>query len=144
MVALPLKGSYVMFSEAPILIVEDNLYLALDLSSAVEELDGRVIGPASTIAEALTLLDRHHVTAAIVDCHLPDGHAAALAQKLVERRVPFVIHTATRLPDTISQLHPDVPVLIKPVQPKALLTCLLDEIRKAGSAPTILIPAANA
>ena len=32
-----------MFSEAPILIAEDNLYWSLDLSSAVEELNGRVV-----------------------------------------------------------------------------------------------------
>ena len=36
-----------MFSEALILIAEDNLYLALDLSIAVEEMDGRVVGPAA-------------------------------------------------------------------------------------------------
>lgn len=47
-----------MFSEAPILIAEKNLYLALDLSSAVEEMAGRVVGPASTVEEALALLIR--------------------------------------------------------------------------------------
>lgn len=45
-----------MFSEAPVLIAEDNVYLALDLSMAVEEMQGRVVGPASSVAEALTLL----------------------------------------------------------------------------------------
>lgn len=45
-----------MFSEAPVLIAEDNVYLALDLSMAVEEMQGRVVGPASSVAEALTPL----------------------------------------------------------------------------------------
>jgi ActR/RegA family two-component response regulator len=61
-----------MFSEAPILIAEDNLYWSLDLSSAVEDLNGRVVGPASSVAEALTLLAIHDVAGAIVDFQLGD------------------------------------------------------------------------
>src|SRR5215216_1100774 len=121
-----------MFSDAPILIVEDNLYLALDLSSAVEEMAGRVVGPAATVEEALTLLETHPVAAAILDCHFGERDAAPLARELAERRVPFVFHAAIPPPPVIRELHPDVPVLMKPVQPSAILTCLLDEIRKAG------------
>jgi CheY-like chemotaxis protein len=120
-----------MFSEAPVLIAEDNLYLALDLSIAVEEMDGRVIGPASSVAEALTLLAQHEVAAAIVDFQLIDHDATVLARQLAERRVPFVIHTANPLPPIIAELHPGVPVLLKPLQPHAVLTCLLDEMRKS-------------
>jgi len=61
-----------MFSGAPILIAEDNLYLALDLSIAIEEMDGRVVGPAPSVADALKFLATHHVAAAIVDCQLID------------------------------------------------------------------------
>ena len=127
-----------MFAEAPILIAEDNSYLSLDLSCAVEELDGRVVGPASTVSEALTLLAQHEVAAAIIDFQLGNRDASVLARQLAERRVPFVIHTATALPSMAYDVHPDVPVLIKPLQPSAILTCLLDEIRKAGRAPAPL------
>src|SRR5205809_7516020 len=113
-----------MFSEAPILIAEDNLYLSLDLSSAVEEMGGRVIGPASTVPEALTLLAQHEIAAAIIDFQLGDHDAAVLARQLAERRVPFVIHTAFRLPAVVADLHPQVPVLMKPLRPQAILTCL--------------------
>ena len=119
-----------MLSEAPVLIAEDNLYLSLDLSSAVEEMNGRVIGPASSVTEALTLLARHEVAAAIIDFQLGDQEATVLARHLAERRVPFVIHTASSLPSSVAELHPDVPVLMKPLKPQAILTCLLDEIRK--------------
>jgi CheY-like chemotaxis protein len=119
-----------MFSEAPVLIAEDNLYLALDLSIAVEEMAGRVVGPASSVAEALTLLATHHIAGAIVDFQLIDHDAVVLARQLSERRVPFVIHTANALPAIIAELHPGVPVLMKPVQPHAVLTCLLDEMQK--------------
>jgi DNA-binding response OmpR family regulator len=119
-----------MFSEAPVLIAEDNLYLALDLSIAVEEMQGRVVGPASSVAEALSLLATHDVAAAIVDCHLADRDSTPLARQLAERGVPFVIHTATPVPALIGQFHPLVPVLMKPLQPEAVLACLLAEMRK--------------
>jgi hypothetical protein len=34
--------------------------------------------------------------------------------------VPFVIHTANTLPPIIAELHPEVPVLMKPLQPRAV------------------------
>jgi len=119
-----------MFSGAPILIAEDNLYLALDLSIAIEEMDGRVVGPAPSVADALKFLATHHVAAAIVDCQLIDRDAAPLARQLAERQVPFVIHTATSVPAMVTEFHPHVPVLMKPLQPRAVLACLLDEMRK--------------
>jgi CheY-like chemotaxis protein len=121
-----------MFSEAPVLIAEDNLYLALDLSIAVEELAGRVVGPASTVAEALALLAHHEIAAAIVDFQSIDRDAVALTRQLSERRIPFVIHTASILPQAIAEAHPGVPVLVKPLRPQAVMTCLLDEMRKSG------------
>jgi len=124
-----------MFSQAPILIAEDNLYVALDLSIAVEEMDGRVLGPASSVAEALNLLATHDVAAAIVDCHLTDRDATPLARQLAARQVPFVIHTATPVPAMIAEFHPLVPILMKPLRPHAVLTCLLDEMRKMEQLP---------
>jgi CheY-like chemotaxis protein len=122
-----------MFSEAPVLIAEDNLYLALDLSSAVEEADGRVVGPASTVAEALALLAHHEVAGAIVDSQLGDRDVAPLARQLAERGVPFVIQACTRVPSIVAEAHPNVPVLMKPLQPSAVLACLLREMRRSGA-----------
>jgi hypothetical protein len=42
-----------MLEDKPVLIVQDNIYLALDLCSAVEQLQGRVVGPVSSVADAL-------------------------------------------------------------------------------------------
>ena len=124
-----------MFSEAPVLIAEENSYLAIDLSNALEDMEGKVVGPASTLAEALQLLEQNAVAAAIVDCRLGEHDTVSLTRILAQRGVPFVIHTSTPAPGAIAALHPDVPVLVKPVQPRALLTCLLDEMRKVGQRP---------
>ena len=124
-----------MFFDAPVLIAEENSYLAVDLSNALEDMDGKVVGPASTLAEALQLLEQHAVAAAIVDCRLGDHDTTSLTRILAQRGMPFVIQTSTPAPGAIAALHPDVPVLVKPVQPQALLACLLGEMRKAGQLP---------
>jgi CheY-like chemotaxis protein len=124
-----------MFFHAPVLIAEENSYLAIDLSNALEDMDGKVVGPASTLAEALQLLEQNAVAAAIVDCRLGDHDTISLTRILAQRGVPFVIQTSTPAPGAIAALHPDVPVLVKPVQPQALLTCLLDEMRKVRQLP---------
>lgn len=61
-----------MFSGAEILIIEDNLYVSLDIASAIEELDGQVFGPVDTVADALEMIECGSVAAAVVDCELRD------------------------------------------------------------------------
>jgi CheY-like chemotaxis protein len=121
-----------MFSDTPVLIVEDNAFLAVDLSEAVEELVGRVVGPTNRVSQALELLESENVSAAIVDGHLNDVDVVMLTCKLTQLGVPFVIQAENELPETIGFLHPEVPVLRKPLQPSAVLDCLLGEIRKAA------------
>ena len=67
-------------SRCNILIVEDQAIIALDLESAVEEANGQVIGPASTVREALKLLHANEVDAAILDANLPDGDVTPVAR----------------------------------------------------------------
>jgi len=121
-----------MFRDKPVLIVEDNLYLALDLAAALEDCDARVVGPASSVAEALDLLDSDPIAAAIVDSHLDERNVAVLTRQLAARRVPFVIYTATPVPPAIKRDHPHVPVLLKPLQPRTVMSSLAVEMRKAA------------
>jgi DNA-binding NtrC family response regulator len=118
-----------MFGDQPILIVEDESIVALDLAMAVEDHGGRVIGPVATVAEALELIDTQPVAAAILDAILRDRDVTPLALRLVERKVPFIIHTGTGLPLALAMLHPHLPLLRKPQQTMAVLGRLLDEMR---------------
>ena len=119
-----------MFNDRSVMIVEDNVFLAFDLSQAIEELDGRVIGPTDQVSQALELLDNAEVAAAIVDGHLLGQDVAMLIKSLAERRIPFIIYAETELPEGMSALHPTVPVLRKPVQPRTVLECLSAEMHK--------------
>ena len=120
-----------MFNDRSVMIVEDNIFLAYDLSQAIEELDGRVVGPVDQVFQALELLDNEEVSAAIVDCHLVDQDVAMLTRQLAERQIPFVIYAETELPEGMSEFHPKVPVLRKPVRPQMVLDCLRAEMGKS-------------
>jgi DNA-binding response OmpR family regulator len=129
-----LKGTPVL-AKSLILILEDEPYVALDLASAVEDLDGRVAGPARDIDEALQLLGSEPVVAAIIDWHLPSGCASPVARHLSERQIPFVIHSTADLAPLDREQHRDVPLLKKPLQPRTVIACLLVEMRKAARRP---------
>ena len=120
-----------MFEDKPVLIVEDNIYLAMDLASAVEQLNGRVVGPAGTIAESLGLLDAEPVAAAVLDYELPCGDVTPLAKVLVSRKVPFVIHSSAPVAARVTLLRPGVPVLMKPIRPEDLAAILAHELIRA-------------
>ncbi len=117
-----------MLGNKSVLIVEDNAFLALDLAQAIEDLDGQVAGPTNRVAHALELLDNQEIVAAVVDCHLPDQDVLMLTGRLAVLDVPFILHVEADLPDAMSTLHPNAPVLRKPVQPKSVIDCLLAEL----------------
>src|SRR4051812_24200791 len=119
-------------SRCNILIVEDQAIIALDLESAVEDANGKVIGPASTVREALKLLHTNEVDAAILDANLPDGDVTPVAEELIARGIPIIINTGVALPFKLRG-HSDLPVFKKPTAP----TCLIREL--AARVP--LVPA---
>ena len=121
-----------MLAKSLILILEDEPYVALDLASTIEELDGRVAGPARDIDEAMHLLNSEPIAAAIIDWHLPSGSASPVAAHLSDRQIPFVIHSTAKLAPSDRERHPDVPLLQKPLRPRTVISCLVVEMRKAG------------
>ena len=123
-----------MLGQQSILVVEDDPYLALDLQQTIEDLDGRVVGPTRKLSEAATMLETEPVNAAIIDCHVQREDMLLLADMLAHRRIPFVLHTAAQLPRPAWSQHDDVPLLIKPVQPRTVVACLVVEMRKAKRA----------
>src|SRR3954470_19208134 len=104
-------------SRCKVLIVEDQLIVALDIQMAGEEANGEVVGPAATVREALELLSRAKVDAAILDANLPDGDVTPVAEELIARGIPIIINTG---PFKLRG-HSDLPVFKKPTAP----TCLI-------------------
>ena len=121
-----------MFSNLPILIVEDEILIALSLAEAVAELKGDVLGPVSTVREALEVLDSKEIAGAILDANLLDRDITPVAMRLADTCIPFVMHTATGLPPEVAKRWPDLPVLPKPAPPLMVAQRLWIEMQGGG------------
>ncbi|MGI8932384.1 MAG: response regulator [Sphingomicrobium sp.] len=117
-----------MLGSKSILIVEDNIFLALDLSLAVEDLGGAVVGPVSSVVDALSLIASCKISGAVLDCELVDRDITPIVMTLIEQGVPLVLHTGTGIPPALAEIHPDLPVLAKPLKPAAVIKTLAERI----------------
>ena len=118
------SASVVSLQGKQVLIAEDASLVALYLAFAVEDAGGKAIGPASTVSEAINLLD-YPPDAAILDVYLADRDSTPLALELCARNVPFVFHTSSALPAALKSRFPGVPLLRKPVAASIVLNRLL-------------------
>ncbi|HZF44213.1 MAG TPA: hypothetical protein VEZ48_12480 [Sphingomonadaceae bacterium] len=133
-----------MLGEKLILILEDDAYVALDLAGAVEDANGCVSGPAASVGEAMDLLDGQPIAAAILDVQTSGGDVTSLAQRLRPLGLSFVVQSATGLPVKLMELGLGLRVLIKPLQPRAIVAALLVEIEATRQLTSSrdLVPAA--
>jgi len=76
-----------------ILIVEDELLIAMEFEQNLIAAGALVVGPAGTSPKALDLLARERPDAAVLDLNLDGERPVALAQALVRQQVPFVVVT---------------------------------------------------
>ncbi|WP_146620064.1 response regulator [Acuticoccus sediminis] len=110
-----------------ILIVEDEMFIGLELSMIVEEAGFEPIGPVADLDGAHTLLSTERPDIAILDINLgPNVTSAPVAETLSALAVPFVYlsgYSANYVRDNM----PPAPLLSKPVDPNAVLS----EIRRA-------------
>jgi hypothetical protein len=126
---LPLGMEGTMFGSGTILIVDESSYGGLDLSETIEELDGFVAGPVSSVSEALTILDSTELCGAIVDFDLPD--AGQFVMLLIQRNIPAVVQICTTMHQSLPDLGGKVAVLTRPVEPRMILDSLLIEMGKS-------------
>ncbi|CUW43282.1 response regulator, receiver domain protein [Brucella vulpis] len=77
-----------------ILVVEDEVFVALDVAATVEDANGTVVGPVGTVRQAIDLINRQEVDAAILDVNLADGDVEPGLDRLKSRNIFVVIHTA--------------------------------------------------
>lgn len=77
-----------------VLVVEDEMLLALDLEEGLNDAGCDVVGPAGNLRTALALARSETIDAAILDVNLGGESVFPVAQALAARRVPFLFATA--------------------------------------------------
>lgn len=107
-----------------VLVVEDEIFVALDVAATVEDANGTVLGPVGTVQQAIDIINHNEVDAAILDVNLADGDVEAVLDRLKCRDIFVVIHTGGGLPARLAARYPEVPVFHKPIPPSVLTRTL--------------------
>jgi DNA-binding NtrC family response regulator len=103
-----------------LLIVEDELLIALELQHIVEQLGGTVVGPAGSVEGALQLLSDATPNAALLDVKLREGRVTPVAQACWDRSVPFALVTGYGRLELEEPLLQSAPRVRKPFDRRAI------------------------
>ncbi|CAO3362457.1 response regulator [Azospirillum sp. A26] len=114
-----------------ILLVEDEPLVAMAIEDSLEVQNVVVVGPAGTVAEALDLIAKGGIDAALLDVTLRGERVDSVADALGTKGIPFVFttgHGAAGLPRT----HQNRPVLTKPFR-EVEMTDAIDRYFRGGA-----------
>ncbi len=117
-----------------ILIVEDEMLLAMDIEELVRAAGGSVIGPVGTMAEAVRKLRESKPDAAILDVNISGELVFPVADALYDAGIPFMIVTGYGL-DHVPERHRARPFLQKPYKAAALIETLARMLESGKGAP---------
>lgn len=107
-------------SPADVLIVEDDLLIALDLEETILRLGVKTFRTASNVAEALALIAERKPDFALLDIGLRDETSLAIADRLDALGVRFAFLTGYGARAVPLPRHGDRPKVAKPFSVEAL------------------------
>ncbi len=113
--ALPLR----LKSGNRILLVEDEILVAMMMKDILTELGFSVVGPFSRLAEAMVAAVHDDIDAGIMDVNLGGEFVYPVADVLAARKIPFVFVTGYGV-ESIDGRFGYVPIVKKPVQRQVL------------------------
>jgi CheY-like chemotaxis protein len=102
-----------------ILVVEDDVLIAMDLEALLESVGCTVLGPVSSESAALELIEDGSPDLALLDINLNGGNAFGIADKLAVKKIPFAFLTG-HSEKFVPAAHSERPVFSKPYQPREL------------------------
>jgi CheY-like chemotaxis protein len=102
-----------------VLIVEDEIVVALFLEDLLAEFGYEVAGVAARLEEAMARAEAPDFAVAVLDVHLNGRDVFPLADRLAERGLPFIFATGYGARG-IPERHASRPVLQKPFLPADL------------------------
>src|SRR5450432_1520295 len=73
-----------------VLVVEDEMLIAMEVEDALQALGCQILGPVATVDRALKLALEETFDAAVLDVTIRGGKAYPVAEVLLARGIPFV------------------------------------------------------
>jgi CheY-like chemotaxis protein len=107
-----------------VLIVEDDVIIALDFEQTVAEFGVTSIRIASSVAQALAMIAEHHPDFALLDIGLSEEKSFAVARRLATLKIPFAFVTGYSGDRAFPLEYSDRPKLSKPFSRDELFAIL--------------------
>ncbi len=104
-----------------VLLVEDEVFVAMDIQMTLEDEGWTVAGPFPSTEEALDYLASNTPSCAILDVRLTDGDVFPVADRLREANVPFVFHSGHADGKALEREYPESAFCQKPCLPSSLI-----------------------
>jgi PAS domain S-box-containing protein len=102
-----------------VLLVEDEILVAMMMKDILTELGFSVVGPFSRLSEAMVAAVHEDINAGIIDVNLGGEFVYPVADVLAARKIPFVFITGYGV-ESIDSRFGYVPIVKKPVQRQVL------------------------
>ena len=111
-----------------IMIVEDDVLLAMDLAGCLRDAGLDVVGPFASVEVALQGMTDHRPHIAILDIDLNGQMSFLVADALATENVPFVWLSGSS-PDVLPEHHRHRPFLTKPFASRTILRVMTDLLK---------------
>jgi CheY-like chemotaxis protein len=108
-----------------VLVVEDELMVAMEVVSELEDARAEVLGVASNVAQALEHIRDAEIDVVVLDGNLGGEKVDAIAEELRSRGIPFCFLSGYGREHLPSQFT-DAPIVAKPFAADQLLATLSD------------------
>lgn len=103
-----------------VLIVEDELFIALDLEDTVKAAGCTVCATCGSLSAAMEAIENQLPTCAILDVRLPDGEVFPAADRLRNAGVALIFHSGHADERQLKERYPEADVYSKPCSPSRL------------------------
>ena len=118
-------------SNRRVLVVEDEMMIAMLIEDMLDEFSCKLVGPATNVPRALELIAKENVEIAVLDLNLGGEDTYAIAEALQQKNVPFIF--ATGYGSTgVRQEYGNRQVLQKPFQARDLENALAEALVRSN------------
>ena len=117
-------------SGVTMLVVEDDLLLAMDIEDTLAGMGAVVVDVCHTLDEAMARADVDDFAVAVLDFSLGSDSVAPLARRLARRNVPFILHTGMSRSEPSLMEWRDSIIVEKPASPRTLATAIRSALER--------------
>jgi DNA-binding NtrC family response regulator len=114
-----------------VLVVEDEYFIADEISCTLERCQAKVIGPAASIPKARELIDQERPDCVVLDLNLTGELTFGFAGELADRGLPLVFTTGYDAA-VIPSRFDGVALLEKPLDVDRLVEAVVRECARAA------------